>query len=63
MKKINTDAVKFYANFSRNDLKETFYKNIFKVLPGELITIENNELKKNLLTFNFHRKFRKENLK
>ena len=63
-KKINTDAVKFYANFSRNDLKETFYKNIFKVLPGELITIENNELKKNnLLKFNFHRKFRKEKFK
>ena len=63
-KNINTDAVKFYANFSRNDLKETFYKNIFKVLPGELITIENNEFKKkNLLTFNFHRKFRKEKFK
>ncbi len=58
--KLNKDAIKYYANFNRNDLKETFYKNIFKVLPGELIIFENKELKrKNFLTFNFDKKFKK----
>ncbi len=63
-KNINRDAINYYANFSRNDLRETFYKNIFKLLPGELIVFENNELKKkNFLNFNFKRKFKKKEFK
>ena len=63
-KNINRDAINYYANFSRNDLRETFYKNIFKLLPGELIVFENNELKKkNFLNFNFERKFKKKEFK
>ena len=63
-KRLNTEAIKYYANFSRNDLRETFYKNIFKVLPGELIIFENNRFnKKNFLNFNFEKKFKKEEFK
>ena len=46
--RLNSEAIKYYANFSRNDLRETFYKNIFKVLPGELIIFENNEFNKKI---------------
>ena len=63
-KKLNTEAIKYYSNFNRNDLNETFYKNIFKVLPGELIIFENNKLnKKKFLSFNFDKKFRKKEFK
>ena len=62
--RLNSEAIKYYANFSRNDLRETFYKNIFKVLPGELIIFENNEFnKKKFLNFNFEKKFKKEEFK
>jgi hypothetical protein len=36
-----------YSNFNRNDYRETFFKNIFKVLPGELIEVHNGNFKKN----------------
>ena len=42
-KELNLSAVRSYANFNRNDLRETYFKNIFKVLPGEMIKFSNNE--------------------
>ena len=63
-KKLNNEAIKYYANFSRNDLRETFYKNIFKVLPGEIVIFENNRFyKKNFLSFDFEKKFEKKEFK
>tara|TARA_B100000795_G_scaffold269992_1_gene261703 strand:- start:1768 stop:3549 length:1782 start_codon:yes stop_codon:yes gene_type:complete len=59
-KQLNLEAIESYSNFNRNDLNETYFKNIFKVLPGELIIFENQNLKKiKLLRFNF----RKDNIK
>ena len=40
-KSLNYDALNSYSNFNRNDYRETFFKNIFKVLPGELIEVCN----------------------
>ena len=63
-RKLNEEAINYYSNFIRNDLRETFYKNIFKVLPGELILFENKKIKKkNFLTFNFEKKFQKKDFK
>ena len=53
-KQINPIALDYYRNFGRNDYNETIFKNIFKLMPGELLTLENNYLKKKkLLKFNF----------
>lgn len=53
-KDLNLDAANYYNNFGYNDLRETFFKNIFKVLPGELITFKNDQIKKEkFLKFNF----------
>ena len=55
-KELNINAIKSYANFNRNDFRETFFKNIFKVLPGELIEIQNGDLKKTkFINFNFYK--------
>lgn len=53
-KDLNLKAANYFNNFGYNDLNETFYKNIFKVLPGELIIFKNKKLtKKKFLNFNF----------
>tara|TARA_B100000780_G_scaffold228850_1_gene168359 strand:- start:4480 stop:6264 length:1785 start_codon:yes stop_codon:yes gene_type:complete len=53
-KQLNHDAINSYSNFNRNDYRETFFKNIFKVLPGELIEISNGNYKRTkLLNFKF----------
>lgn len=53
-KRINFKAFNYYNNFGYNDLRETFYLNIFKVLPGELIIYQNQKIKKEkYLKFNF----------
>ena len=53
-KSLNLKAVNYFNNFGYNDLQETFFKGIFKVLPGELIIFQNNKIeKKKFLTFNF----------
>ena len=44
--KLNYRAVESYSNFNRNDYRETFYTDIFKVLPGELIEFKNDILKR-----------------
>ena len=36
-KQLNHRAFNYYKNFGRNDLKETIFKNIYKLMPGELI--------------------------
>ena len=54
---INMEAFNYYNNFGYNDLRETFYTNIFKVLPGELITYQNQKIKREkYLNFNFKKK-------
>ena len=39
-----------------NDLDETFYKNVFKVKPGQLLILKKDKLIKNYLEFSFERK-------
>tara|TARA_Y100000992_G_scaffold293385_1_gene251954 strand:- start:15299 stop:17083 length:1785 start_codon:yes stop_codon:yes gene_type:complete len=54
-KKLNYDALDSYSNFNRNDYRETFYKNIFKLLPGELIEIQHGNFKRSkFLNFEFN---------
>lgn len=53
-KKINNNALLSYSNFNRNDFRETFFKNIFKVLPGELVEVQNGFYKRSkLIDLNF----------
>ena len=53
-KDINLDAANYFINFAYNNLNETFYKNIFKVLPGELIIFKNKSIiKEKFLKFSF----------
>ena len=55
-KRINENAFLNYTNFGRNDSKETFFKKIFKILPGELLVFDEknkNFILKKILNFNF----------
>ena len=55
-KKINKSALNYYSNLGRNDSNETAIKNIFKLMPGELLILENNVVKKQkYLKFNFRK--------
>ncbi len=55
-KRLNNDALNSYSNFNRNDYRETFFKDIFKVLPGELIEVYNKNYKRSkILNFEFNR--------
>ena len=55
-KTLNFDALNSYSNFNRNDYRETFFKNIYKVLPGELIEVHNQSYKRTkILNFKFNR--------
>ena len=57
-KEINLKSLKYYKNFGRNDLSETIFKNIYKVMPGELITLSNNKIfKKKILNFDLKKKY------
>ena len=56
--KLNLEAANYFFNFGYNSLSETYYKNIFKVLPGELLIYKNQEIiKKKYLNFNFKKNF------
>ncbi len=56
-KRMNFNAFMNYANFGRNDLKETIFKDIFKLRPGELIIkSKNNFSSQNFLNFKFSQK-------
>ena len=51
---LNLKAANYFNNFGYNDLSETFYKGIFKVLPGELLIYRDKKLtKKKFLNYNF----------
>ena len=55
-KQLNYDAINSYSNFNRNDYRETFFKNIFKVLPGELIEVYKGNYKRiKILNFEFNK--------
>ena len=55
-KQLNYDAMTSYSNFNRNDYRETFFKNIFKVLPGELVEFSNGNYKRSkILNFEFNK--------
>jgi len=61
---INLDAIKSYSNFNRNDLRETYFKGIFKVLPGEVIEVsKNNFLRKKLIALKPQKDANTEHLK
>ena len=61
---INLDAVNYYSNFGYNDLNETFYKGIFKILPGELLIFKSKKItKKKYLNFNFKNKISDKSIK
>ncbi len=54
-KQLNNNALLSYSNFNRNDFRETFFKNIFKILPGELIEVQNGSYKRSkLINFDFN---------
>ena len=56
-REINNQALNYYLNFWHNDLSETTFKRIYKVLPGELVKFKDNQLsKKKLLRFDFNKK-------
>ena len=63
-KDLNFEAANYFNNFGYNDLSETFYKNIYKVLPGELIIFKNNiTSKKKFLSFDFIKNTSEKSLK
>ena len=43
-KKVNEEALEQYLSFQYSALPETFFKGIYKLLPGHYLTFENNEL-------------------
>ncbi len=65
-KEINNLSVLSYANFNRNDFAETFFKKIFKVIPGELIIFDNkNKIlnKEHFLKYNFNYNYDQKSIK
>jgi asparagine synthase (glutamine-hydrolysing) len=63
-KRFNLPAANYYWNMGYNGLNETIFKNIYKVLPGELIIYKNkNFYKKKFLTFDFDKKNETNNYK
>ena len=43
---INIAAFNSYTNFGRNDSVETIFKEIYKLLPGELLILKENKITK-----------------
>lgn len=63
-KELNLNALNSYSNFNRNDYRETFFKKIFKVMPGELIELHNGNFKRtNFLSYEFNINNQENNLK
>ena len=61
---LNKFALLAYSNFNRNDGKETFFKGIFKLLPGELLILKDDKLNiTKFLQFNFKKTFLKDTSK
>ena len=58
---INLTAFSSYTNFGRNDSVETIFKNIYKLLPGELLILEQNKItKKKLLKIEINKNYLKD---
>ena len=58
IKKLNENVFFHYSNFGRNDLKETVFKHIFKLSPGELLIFDQVKKEyslKKLLKFNLQK--------
>ena len=54
---LNVDALNYFSNMSRNDLEETIFKDIFKLLPGYLLIYSNKNIElKKFLNLNFNKK-------
>lgn len=54
---LNIEALNYFSNMSRNDLEETIFKNIFKLLPGYLLEYSDQTIKlKKFLYLNFNKK-------
>ena len=56
---LNESVLRHYSNFGRNDLKETIFKDIYKLVPGELLIFDErkkNFLLQKLLNFNLETK-------
>tara|TARA_B100000989_G_scaffold118173_1_gene86969 strand:- start:1277 stop:3061 length:1785 start_codon:yes stop_codon:yes gene_type:complete len=63
---INENSILSYSNFNRNDLRETYFKNIFKLLPGEILIFDNKKKEISrfqLLKFKFEYNFSKKGLR
>ena len=53
-KQINKPIFNYYSNLGRNDNSETIFKDIFKLMPGELLILNNNIVEKQIyLKFEF----------
>tara|TARA_B100000900_G_C20587184_1_gene720082 strand:+ start:864 stop:2645 length:1782 start_codon:yes stop_codon:yes gene_type:complete len=56
-KQINKSVLNYYSNLGRNDNNETILKGIYKLMPGELLILEKNIVKKQkYLKFNLSKK-------
>ena len=42
---LNESVLRHYSNFGRNDLKETIFKDIYKLVPGELLIFDERKKK------------------
>ena len=60
-KQINQTAFDYYSNLGRNDKNETIFKDIFKLMPGELLVLDKNKIIiENYLKFDFTNKIKKD---
>ena len=60
-KQMNQTAFDYYSNLGRNDKNETIFKDIFKLMPGELLVLDKNIIKiEKYLKFDFSNKIKKD---
>ena len=48
-KQINKPIFNYYSNLGRNDNSETIFKDIFKLMPGELLILNNSIVEKKII--------------
>ena len=41
---MNENVFNYYSNLGRNDNTETIFKDIFKLMPGQLIILQENDI-------------------
>ncbi len=44
VREFNSDALEYYLTFQYNAMEETFFKNVFKLMPGHYLKYKNGEL-------------------